>query len=130
MNEHELERLAKGLGKRGDAVDPERMAESVVKVLSTPLASDAGPWWRRMRVLQAAAAVIVLAVGSTVVFGNGATDEIWDVAPLEVELLSSDELDEVLDSLSWDTPASEVVSLGFYDLGEEELLQLLEAMEG
>jgi len=50
--------------------------------------------------------------------------------PVEIEELADTELEEVLDSLSWETPVSELMPVTLADLDESELLELLESMEG
>ena len=49
--------------------------------------------------------------------------------PYAFEELSEDELGDILDSLSFDAPMVEVMQIGFYDLDEVQLEDLLESLE-
>jgi hypothetical protein len=86
------------------------------------------PWTRR---LAAAAAVVLIAAGALVTWQVEQPASGVDVQVATVGLydLSSDELTEVLDSLSWHAPASVQVA-GLDDLDAEQLDALLALMEG
>jgi len=125
-----LVRLARHLGEREAAgVDSQRTPWAVVaRLRSRP--ARAGWWSRRRLVPLAAAASLILAVGLGVreLTRGGAEEEV--LIPVELADLPADALQEMLDSLSLDTPVSELVPAGLYELTEAELTALLEAMEG
>jgi hypothetical protein len=82
----------------------------------------------------AAAATIALAAGFGLIQVMGGGEQVIEPAiPVDVADLETDQLEEVLDSLSFETPAAELVAVGLYDLNESELealLQTMESMEG
>lgn len=88
-------------------------------------------WWSRVRLVPlAAAASLILAVGLGVreLTRGGVAEEA--LVPVELADLATDALQEMLDTLALDTPVSELVPVGLYELSETELTALLEAMEG
>jgi hypothetical protein len=133
MDERQLERMAKRLGERAEGkLDVELTAQAVLKRLREEPVRVA--WWRRAPVLRglAAAAVVVLTAGILVtnhVLDGGRTPaELF--APVELQELSLEELEEVYDSLAVEAPVYEMVAVGLYDLNENELEELLRLMEG
>lgn len=128
-DDRRLRERARGLGAAAaERVDVERVAAGVVARLRD--CRDIH-WWRGPAVLRIAAAVAVLAGGGLVARevldrrepGLGAT------LPALVEL-STTELEEIADSLSFETPLHESVAVGLEDLTEEQLRELLRLMEG
>ena len=136
MNEHELERLAKELGRAGDRIDPEATARAVLARLeSEPEQESAGrtlAWARRPLVQLAAAAVLVLATVFGVQQLRGPATPADSEIPVMVSLgeLAADELTEVLDSLEYEVPVYELVPVALGDLNADELTALLESLEG
>jgi hypothetical protein len=133
MDERQLERLARRLGSQAaDNLDVERVARSVVQRLRTEPAPVV--WWRRIPRLQAvaAAAVIVLTAGVVTVSQIvGDRNEIGDLPSLaELQALTTDELEEVFDSLVIDTPVFEYTDYGLHDMNEGQLQELLQRLEG
>jgi len=129
-HDEELARLARKLGEREAAgVDPTAMAGRVGARLREP-APARRPLWMRTWVPLAAAATIILAVG--IGLQPWAGDDVVELAavPAEIAELETDELEAVLDSLELDVPVSELVTVGLYELTEDELSTLLETMEG
>ncbi len=133
MDERQLERLAKRLGERAEAkLDVELTARAVLKRLREEPVRVV--WWRRAPVLQglAVAAVVVLTAGilvtSHVLDGGRTPAELF--APVELQELSLEELEEVYDSLALEAPVYEMVAVGLHDLNESELEELLRLMEG
>jgi hypothetical protein len=93
------------------------------------------PRWSAARLVPlAAAATIVLAAGVGLMQVMGSDDAAFEPAiPVDVADLETEQLEEVLDSLTVETPVAELVTVGLYDLSEnelEQLLQSLESMEG
>jgi len=133
MDERQLEHLAQRLGERAESsLDVERTARAVLKRLrEEPVRAV---WWRRTPVLQslAAAAVVVLTAGilvtNHVLDGGRSPAELF--APVELQELSLEELEEVYDSLFVEAPVYELVAVGLHDLNENELEELLQLMEG
>jgi hypothetical protein len=132
MDERQIERMAKDLGARAASrIDVEKTAQAVirrVKEQPTPVV-----WWRRMPVLQsvAAAAVVVLVAGVLLVGQIGGGGEVFEPPALaELQALSTEELEEVYDSLVFDAPVYESATYGLYDMNEEQLRELLDLMEG
>lgn len=129
--DRDIEQLARRLGERAAAeVDPQKMAWAVMARLRQE--SRQRPWFLRFGLVPtAAAATLLLASGLAlhqVVFtgGNGFVFP----TPVEIEDMADVELEEVLDSLAWDTPVSELLPVALADLDESELTELLESMEG
>lgn len=129
-DEERLVGLARHLGEREAAgVDPQRTAWAVMARLRSQAARPG--WWSRVRLVPlAAAASLILAVGLGVreLTRGGVAEEAS--VPIEFADLATDALQEMLDSLALDTPVSELVPVGLYELTETELTALLEAMEG
>jgi hypothetical protein len=130
MNEHEIERAAARLGDDVQ-IDVDGVAQRVVAELQA--GGVTVPWWRRGATLRAAAAVVVLVTGGVLV--ERITDEptavLADVLlPVGLDELSADGLTEMLDSLDMFTPAYELQPASFDELDEEQLRELLTAMEG
>lgn len=131
MNDANLERLAKQMGARpAAAIDPQKTAWAVLtRLRSSP---QQRPWWRRVGLVPvAAAATLMLASGLAIRqwVSNGGSGMTLPV-PVELQDLAHEELAEVLDSLEWEVPVSELVPLTLADLSESELQELLQAMEG
>jgi hypothetical protein len=132
-DERQIEHLAKRLGaEAGDRVDPERTAWGVMARLRRERKPAA--WWRRRIPVPAlaAAATVALAVGVTQPWEWSANGASTFELPMQVTLsdLETEELTQVLDSLEYDVPVSEFVTVGLDDLTEAELEALLETMEG
>ena len=136
MSEHELERLAKELGRAGDRVDPEATARAVLARLESEPeqrpSARVPVWTRRPLVRVAAAAVLVLATVFGVQQLRGPATAADSEIPLVVSLgeLAAVELTEVLDSLDYEAPVYELVPVALGDLNEDELTALLESLEG
>ncbi|MBI4499674.1 MAG: hypothetical protein HY700_00795 [Gemmatimonadetes bacterium] len=132
MNEIDLERIANRLGERAAAeLDVERTAAAVVSRLRS---RPAVAWWRSSTLLRLAAA-LALTVGAGLfayrtTSGPSTPSAAAANTPALLQGLSSDELEEVLDSLSLEAPAHERVALGLHDLNDEQLKELLQKMEG
>ena len=131
--EERLERMAARLGEEAaDRVDPERVAATVLARLRVE--GRRVPWWQRVQVTPAlaAAAVLAIAVGLGTADRTRSGDEGWFDAPLPVVMadLAETELNELLDSLAYETPVSELVPAGIHELSVRELEALLEVMEG
>lgn len=128
--EERLVRLARHLGEReATGVDPQRTAWAVMARLRSRPARQG--WWSRVRLAPlAATASLILAVGFGVreLTRGGVAEEA--LVPVELADLATDALQEMLDTLALDTPVSELVPVGLYELSETELTALLEAMEG
>jgi hypothetical protein len=132
--ETRLEQLARRLGEREAAgIDPQKVAWAVTaRLRQTPVRRR---WWSPTRLAPlAAAATIALAAGFGLIQVMGGGEQVIEPAiPVDVADLETDQLEEVLDSLSFETPAAELVAVGLYDLNESELealLQTMESMEG
>jgi hypothetical protein len=135
MDEKEIERVAPGLGRRaGERLDVEAVARGVVERLREAATADRVVASRPrplLRWLATAAAIALVAAGSVVTFraqppsGDRAGQPAADLYDL-----SSDELAEVLDSLSWNAPVSTRFASGLEDLDAEQLQALLALMEG
>ena len=127
MNESELERIAARLGDRAAArLDVDRTAEAVVARLRTPRAVH---WWGSPALLRLAAA-IALTIGGGMFAYRTTSRSVELAAPVLLQALSSRELEEVLDSLSFDTRPPENAAVGLPDLNDEQLRDLLRRMEG
>jgi negative regulator of sigma E activity len=129
-SEARLEQLAQRLGQReADGIDPQKVAWRVMARLRQEPARR--PWWSAARLVPlAAAATIVLAAGFGLVQVIGGPDvSVEQVLPVDVADLEAEQLEEVLDSLSVETPVAELVTVGLYDLSENELEQLLQSMD-
>jgi hypothetical protein len=133
MNEKDLERIAGGLGRAaGERIDVERTARAVISRLRTRETPRMAAWWATPGLLKIAAAV-TLTIGAGL-FGyqsmnRSVTPASDSVAFGELQALSSDELEEVFDSLAVEAPAHQV-AVGLHDLDDEQLTQLLQRMEG
>jgi hypothetical protein len=135
MDEKAIEHIAGGLGRRAEErLDVEAVARDVMdrlhqaEDLDRVVASRPRPL---LRWLATAAAVALVAAGSVVTFR--ATPPSGDQAArpaADLYQLSSDELAEVLDSLSWNAPVSARFAAGLDDLDAEQLEELLALMEG
>ena len=134
MNDSELERIAARLGDRAAArLDVDQTAAAVLSRLRT---RERAVSWSTGPILLRLAAAVVLAVGGGL-YGyrlfSGSTAPGTAVANVEVpalQALASNELEEVLDSLSTDAPASEVIAVGLQNLNNDQLTELLRQMEG
>jgi hypothetical protein len=132
MDDGQLERIAARLGSRAAAeLNVERVADRVVtRLRSEPAAPRSVPV---ARWLAMAAGLVVLIAGSVFVTRHR-TDEAAQaqavaVAPV-LDELSEPELAEVLDSLSWQAPASAQLATTLDDLDATQLAELLTLMEG
>ena len=137
MNEHEIERFARRLG---DGAAERLQVEAVVGGVLERLRAGEGRtptlgWWRGQRtlILRIAAVLAVLAGGS--VIARGALER--GAAPATVTMpapvlagLSSDELEEVFDSLAVEAPVHEFAVGGLESLSNAQLKELLQQMEG
>jgi hypothetical protein len=137
MDDHKIEQVARRLGARaGDRLDVEAVAAGVVARLRGDRTAAPGPArlrWNATVVLRAAAAVAVLAVGGLVardaLKGGGTRAAPAVEAPI-LSSLSSDELEEVFDSLAVEAPVHEFAASGLQSLNETQLQELLQQMEG
>lgn len=133
MNDSELERIAASLGEKAAArLDVEGTAAAVVARLRS---RGAPAWWSSPGLLRLAAAV-TLTVGaglfaSRAVFHrvSGPHGEITTQAAPQLQPLSGDELEEVLDSLSADVPFQDA-AVGLHSLNDDQLHELLQHLEG
>lgn len=132
MDERRIEQLARHLGDdRGNGVDPDAMAEAVVARLRSH-ANRERRWAIEFKVLRAAAAIILI-VGSGLVLNEARQQPSGPSSfgvPVALEGLGTNELEQVLDSLDYEAPTSELVASGLNDLSESELQELLATMEG
>ena len=122
----DIERAASRLGQQaGDALNVEQAAQGVVRRLR-----QRRPWWRSTALLQAAAAVAVIA-GTTMVVrltprdGTSGAPVTVSAVPGVFEGLSAADLTAVLDSMALDAPPSSYVGRGLHDLTEAQLQELL-----
>ena len=133
MEERQIVQLAKRLGaKAADTLDVERTAQVVISRVKQAPAKVV--WWRRMPLLQsaAAAAVFVLTVGVFVVSQlktNGSDLGVLEEFA-ELHALSDSELEQVYDSLTAEAPVHELSAVNLQDLNEGQLEELLALMEG
>ncbi|MSR06980.1 MAG: hypothetical protein EXR93_07950 [Gemmatimonadetes bacterium] len=128
LNDNELEVAARRLGTRAAArLDIERTSGAVLARLR---ATRATPWWAAPGLLQVAA-MVVLALGIGVFYRGTTTGHLAALgSPVQLDPLSVDELEEVLDSLVIETPLSPDAPVGLADLDESQLTELLRRMEG
>jgi len=132
MEDRELERIAARLGGRAAAeLNVERVASRVVaRLRSEPVVRRSVPV---ARWLALAAGLVVLIAGSVLVVGprrsTPTPGQAVAVAPA-LDELSEPELSEVLDSLSWQAPASAQLAATLDDLDATQLEELLTLMEG
>lgn len=127
MTEEKLASIARKLGEEAAArLDVANTARAVIERLR---AEERKPHTWMPRVLQAAAvAVLAVGVGLFTLRGNGA--EVFSNTVVELADLEYDQLVEIADSLSFDSPIEETLVVGLYDLSENELSELLQLMEG
>ena len=127
MTEEKLVGIARKLGEEAAArLDVENTARAVIERLR---AQERKPHTWMPRVLQVAAvAVLAVGVGLFTLGGNGA--EAFSNTVVELTDLEYDQLVEIGDSLSVDSPIEETLGAGLYDLSENELSELLQLMEG
>lgn len=132
MDDRELERIAARLGSQGAAaLNVERVAQRVMARLRAepPARRSISP----ARWLALAAGIVMLIGGSVFTIRNA---NHMQVSPLPVagapalDQLSEPELTEVLDSLSWEAPASAQLVATLDDLDATQLEELLVLMEG
>jgi len=135
MEEREIERVAAELGAQAaKRIDASQTARAVVGRLRATRSQPR--WWARQGLLRIAAAVALLVGGGLFWFNPPASRPVRLAehdsmpVPADVEAFSSTELGEVLDSLSWETPASELAGVQLQDLSTEQLRVLLGRMEG
>lgn len=129
------EELARRLGDAAaERLDLGRVADGVVARLRAdrePDRSIARIWWRRPAALRIAAALAVLLGGAVVFRSTLEQPESTALVPAPVlRELSTDQLEEVFDSLGYEAPISEQVVIGLDDLDEGQLRELLRLMEG
>jgi len=133
MNETDLERIAARLGDRAAArLDVERTAAAVLHRLRTE--RPASLWQRSSSTLLRMAAAVALILGAGWV-GYRMMEKAPVEAPLapvvaSLQTLSSDEMQDVLDSLAIESPAYQNIAVGLHDLSTEQLTELLRRMEG
>ncbi len=131
MDDSQLERIAARLGSRAAGeLDVERVADRVVaRLRSEPAVRRPVPVARWL----ALAAGLVVLIGGSVVVMRQRTPQVSPqavaVAPM-LDELSEPELSEVLDSLSWEAPASAQLATTLDDLDAAQLQELLALMEG
>lgn len=139
MNEYEIERFARGLGARAAA--RLRVETLVSGVLERLRAGEVGAGKRGVGlfrgrgtlVLRIAAAVVVLAGAGLVArdaLEHGAAPGTSAIPAPVLAGLSTDELEEVFDSLAVEAPVHEFAVGGLESLNETQLKQLLQQMEG
>lgn len=132
MDDGQLERTAKRLGATAAArLDVDRTARVVVERLR--LEPEHAVWWRRTPVLSAvaAAAVIVMAVGILIDSRRehrSGSEQALAFAPIELQALSDDELEEVYDSLAFEAPVSELIVASLEEMSVGQLEELLRTM--
>ena len=139
MNEQRIEQLARGLGDRAaERLDVETVVSGVLRRLR---AGGGGVEERRSGLLRGrgrtllriAAALAVLAGGGLVARGaleRGAVATTSAVPAPVLVGLSTDELEEVFDSLAVEAPVHEFAAGGLESLTETQLRDLLQQMEG
>jgi hypothetical protein len=133
MNERDLESLAKRLGvESAERLDVDRVAERVVARLRAD--RDRPPIWASRSTLWRAAAAAALLVTAGVLarhtLQRGPSEQVANANVPVLGGLSTDELQEVFDSLALDAPVHEAVSGGLESLTEAQLKELLRLMEG
>jgi anti-sigma-K factor RskA len=132
VDDQQLEQLARSLGAKAVAhLDVDETARVVVERLKSEPQSVV--WWRRKPQLSAvaAAAVLVLAIGilaDTYGHKGGGAELEHDQAPLELQALYDDELEEVLDSLLFEAPVAELAVASLEDMSIGQLEELLQTM--
>ena len=129
LNERDLENAARRLGEKAAArLDIERTSGMVAERLK---AARLTPWWAGPGLLRAAA-IVAMALGVGLFYRPGGSRPGATVGPpVALQTLSVDDLEEVLDSLVIEAPAtlrSGGVSLA--DLNETQLAELLREMKG
>jgi hypothetical protein len=132
MDERELERLAPELGARAAAgVDPVATGRRVEhRLRAEPVRVE---WWRRPGLLAAAAVLLVLAGGLLAgrgFLGQAGGSDVELPTPIELVELGTSELAEVLDSLTYEAPVSDLLPPTLANLDEPQLEQLLRSLEG
>jgi len=129
IDDRELEQAARRLGEPAAArVDARRTGQAVIERLRM---ARAAPWWAGPGWLRAAA-LVILGVGIAVYVRSGYRDgpRIAAAPPVELQHLSEDELNQVMDSLVIEGRSPAFVGAALSDLSERELAQLLASMEG
>ncbi len=131
MDEKEIERMARALGTR--RVQDFDVDTSAIRVLERLKAERRRRvWWKSPVLARAAAVALVVGAAGWIATKEGVFSgkEAGFAVPYELSGLSTAQLHEVLDSLTFDAPAFEQVSVGLDDLDADQLTQLLNAMEG
>ena len=128
MNDRDLENAARRLGeKAATRLDVERTSGVVAERLK---AARLVPWWAGPGLLRVAA-IVVLALGVGLFYRPGGNRPGALESPVALQTLSVDELEEVLDSLVIEAPATlRSGGVGLADLDESQLTQLLEELKG
>jgi hypothetical protein len=136
MNEHEIEQFARGLG---DGAAARLHVESAVSGVLHRLRADGAPKrpgllrGRGGMFLRIAAAVVVLVGGGVVArsaLEHGAAVQRSAMPAPVLGGLSTDELEEVFDSLAVEAPVHEFAAGGLESLNDTQLKELLRQMEG
>jgi len=132
MDDRQLDRIAARLGTRAAAeLNVERVAERVVaRLRAEPPVARSIPV---ARWLALAAGIVVLIAGSVFTIRNQGHEPVPSEPVALVpalDELSEPELSEVLDSLSWQAPASSRLAATLDDLDTAQLEELLALMEG
>jgi hypothetical protein len=132
MDDSQLERIAARLGSRAaGALNVERVADRVIaRLRSEPAPTRSVPLRRWLAI---AAGLVILLGGSVLLTRHPRVDapEVQAVAVTPtLDVLSDAELTEVLDSLSWEAPASAQLAMTLDDLDATQLQELLALMEG
>jgi hypothetical protein len=136
MNEHEIEQFARGLGD--EAARRLRVEAVVSGVLQRLRAGEAQQRQgllrgRSGRLLEIAAAVVVLVGGGVIArsaLEHGAGTPTSAMPAPVLGGLSTDELEEMFDSLAVEEPVHEFAAGGLESLNETQLKELLQQMEG
>ncbi len=135
MDQRNLEKLAKILGAGpAEQLNVERVAERVVARLRSDRERPR-LWWSTPTVWRAAAAAALLVTGGVLVrhaLERRPSEQVANAGTPVLRGLSTDELEEVFDSLALEAPVHEVAGGGggLESLTEAQLKELLRMMEG
>ncbi len=131
LDEQQLEQLAPRLG---DSAAKGLNVEETARIVVARLKNEPEARFQRRRMpkfrLVAAAAVLLLAVGILVKDkgGSAEVDVSFTATPVELQALTFDELEEVLDTLVFEAPVYELAVAGFEDMSVGQLEELLQTM--